>query len=200
VSWDEDFKAECWCGRGEYDPRKYSSCYDCFKERIADLASCIFCGKKHSAEYATCFDCRQITNREEAAKALKFDILIRDKFICNDCGCNESLQVDHIKPCFAQGSANPWNLQVLCRDCNMHKGSNWYYGCRWDAKRIELMHLYFTFGWSLLTEDQQKELCEDALDYTDFDWHSRMKKYVGEEISPPQWAIDYADNESVVDV
>lgn len=198
MSWDTEYepgvRAECYCGRGDYNPTRHSSCYECFQDRMADLTSCIYCGKKHSVDYATCFNCRQVTDRDEAAKALRFDILIRDQFTCNDCGSNESLQIDHIKPCASDGLADPWNLQVLCRDCNRDKGSNWYYGCRWDSKRIELMYIYLTYGWTLLDSEQQHSLLQDTADYSVFDWHARVRLHNGESLEPPDWAIEMADS------
>lgn len=193
----EDDLLECYCGRGSYSPARYSSCYECFRDRIADLVSCIYCGKKHSVQYSTCFDCRQVSGRDEAAKSLRFDILIRDNFTCNACGTNEALHVDHIKPCCADGEAEPWNLQILCRECNLNKGTDWYFGCRWDTRRIELMHIYFTFGWSLLDERQQKKLCYDASDYTEFDWHVRLREFNGlQPLDPPSWAVAIADSQT----
>lgn len=190
-SWE--YPKECDCGRGTYDPTKYGACYECFRDRMADLTSCIYCGKKHSIDYATCFKCRQIAGRDEAGKNLRLDILIRDGFTCNDCGSNEALQIDHIKPCASSGLAHPWNLQVLCRDCNHSKGSNWYYGCRWDSKRIELMHIYLSFGWSLLSAEEQEHLVWDTADYTVFDWRARVQEYNGTLREPPDWAIRMAD-------
>jgi HNH endonuclease len=196
--------AECGCGRGTYNPTKYNACYECFQDRMADLTSCIYCGKKHSIDYPTCFDCRQIAGRDEAGKNLRLDILIRDDFTCQGydfagrrCGSHEALQIDHIKPCASHGMANPWNLQVLCRECNRVKGSNWYYGCLWDTKRKELICLYLTFGWSLLSEDEQQDLVIDTADYTEFDERARVREYNEHDFEPPAWAVAMADAESV---
>lgn len=197
---DDPDESECWCGRGHYNPSKYTSCYECFRDRVADLVSCIFCGKKHSAAYPTCFQCRQINGRDEAGRALRFDILIRDRFTCQECGSNESLHIDHIKPCSSSGLAKPWNLQVLCRECNLDKGTEWHFGCKWDATRTRLMHIYFTFGWPLLEDVERKALCQDALDYTEFDWHTHMREYIGAQPSPlPNWAIQMADQDGSAD-
>jgi hypothetical protein len=57
------------------------------------------------------------------------------------------------------------------------------------------MHTYFTFGWALLSEDQRGALCYDATDYTEFDWHAYMRRYNGDPLEPPPWAIEMADNE-----
>ena len=85
-------------------------------------------------------------------------------------------QVDHIKLCAKGGQATPWNLQVLCRLCNLDKGRYWQPGSHWDDTRIQLMHLYFTFGWTFLDDDQQDQLIDDAGIYSDeFTWHAHYK-------------------------
>ena len=94
----------------------------------------------------------------------------------------------------------PWNLQVLCKDCNLHKGTNWHFGCNWDVKRIELMHLYLTFGWSLLSDDEQCQLLIDTDDYTIFDSRARVLEYDGKLPGLPHWAIDLADEISNINV
>jgi 5-methylcytosine-specific restriction endonuclease McrA len=122
-----DWFEHCDCGRGYYDPSEYSTCYECFQDRRSDYMSCIFCGKWHSPKFDTCFDCRRVSQRDEAGRALRFEILIRDNFTCREpgCGSQEQLQIDHIKPCDSGGTADPWNLQVLCHECNRMKGRTW---------------------------------------------------------------------------
>jgi hypothetical protein len=162
---------------------------------MADLVSCIYCGSKHSIDYATCFKCRQISGRDEAGRNLRLDIIIRDNFTCNDCGSHDGLQVDHIMPCVEFGQAKPWNLQVLCGQCNRLKGTNWYFGSKWDNKRVYLMHLYLTFGWSFLNSEEQEQLIIDTEDYTVFDRRARVLQYRDELPDPPDWAIAEADNQ-----
>src|SRR5258705_8163839 len=124
---------ECICGRADYDYDHYRSCYQCFLERRQSYLSCIFCGRWHSPEYAVCFQCRSnkhgLTERIEAAKSLRVEILTRDGFTCCDCGSHDCLQIDHIKPCAQGGDASPWNLQVLCWNCNNQKSDLW--GGKW---------------------------------------------------------------------
>jgi 5-methylcytosine-specific restriction endonuclease McrA len=88
--------SECSCGRGSYPSCKYRSCYECFKDRLADLAKCILCGRWHSRDFDTCFKCRpQTRGRDDAAKALRQLILWRDQFTCQYCGAIEGeLRVD----------------------------------------------------------------------------------------------------------
>jgi 5-methylcytosine-specific restriction endonuclease McrA len=181
----------CECGDGYYDPFEHRSCYNCYLERREDHVECIWCGRWHSPRYATCYECRGRSERDEAARNLRLDILIRDDFTCRHCGDRTCPEVDHIKPCAKGGEATPWNLQVLCRTCNTNKWDTWWPGCRWDRTRIELMHLYFTFSWTLLDEDERAELRLDASSYGDeFTFRAHYKDTLAD---PPQWAIDLAD-------
>lgn len=206
--WYIDEWVECDCGRGHYDPNEYTSCFECYMERREDYLECIFCGRWHSPKYGTCFRCRQISpGRDEAGRNLRLDILIRDNFTCSNtrCGSREQPEVDHIKPCFEGGAAAVWNLQVLCRQCNQRKGRDWYPGSEWDERRVRQMHLYFTFGWSLLDEEQQCALVADAAIYGDeFTWHTNWQRTASAagfcHPEPPEWAIRLADTFECVEV
>jgi hypothetical protein len=152
------------CGVGGYDPERYNTCYDCFQKRRSDFMSCIWCGRWHSPNYSTCFQCRSKTpDRDEAGRDLRIEILMRDDFGCCYCGATEGqLQIDHIKPCAHGGTADPWNLQVLCGECNRWKGASWSTRSRhWDA-RVDLMRQYLVFWWAFLTTWQQAELLAEA--------------------------------------
>lgn len=172
----EPIYEECDCGRGRFDASQYHSCYTCYLERRESYLNCIFCGRWHSPEYATCYKCRLIPQRDEAGRNLRLDILLRDEFTCQNCGsCGGVLQVDHIEPCARGGSANPWNLQVLCNQCNRIKGAE--YDWRWMQRRFRLMHLYFTFGWRLLDQDERQDLVADAYEYrSEFSWHAHYQQ------------------------
>lgn len=159
---------ECRCGRGWFDPSEYNTCYTCCLERRESYVACIFCGRWHSPLYNTCYRCRaSAPQHDRAGRDLRLDILIRDDFACRDCGSRQQPEIDHIKPCLEGGKATPWNLQVLCHDCNQVKGRTSGYGCGWDVTRVELMHLYFTFGWPMLDDEQRKALVADAHAYGD---------------------------------
>jgi 5-methylcytosine-specific restriction endonuclease McrA len=195
---------ECACDRGgEYDAEQYSSCYTCYLERRSEYMTCILCGSNwHSPKFDCCFKCRMSApGRDNAARDLRLDILVRDEFTCRDCaegypGGSQDLQVDHIKPCLASGLATPWNLQVLCGKHNREKGGYWEPGCEWDSTRVLLMHMYFTFGWGLLDDEQREQLRDDADIYGDeFVWHAR---FIDEDFDPPSWALEMADAESVL--
>lgn len=153
MSWQE-----CFCGRGDYDPERYNSCYECFMDRRADYLSCIWCGRWHSPRFVACFNCRQLSNRDEASIALRQLILFRDNYRCQRCDAREGdsqydpilgrdafalLQVDHIKPCAYGGTADEWNLQVLCGVCNRAKGANWFPGSEWAGMKTRLCSRYF---------------------------------------------------------
>jgi 5-methylcytosine-specific restriction endonuclease McrA len=183
----------CECGEGDFNPDEYNRCYGCFLERRTSYENCILCGlRRHSPNYSCCFQCRsESPKRDEAARRLRLDILVRDNFTCLECGSQDSPQVDHIKPCAAHGLATPWNLQVLCAAHNREKGAYWKPGSVWDAIRVRLMHTYLTYGWSMLDEPQRDQLVADAAIYgEEFTWHVNFN---GKPVEPSQWAIDYAD-------
>ena len=51
------------------------------------------------------------------------NILRRDRFRCQYCGCREKLTVDHVKP-RSQGGRDTWeNLVTACTPCNNKKGN-----------------------------------------------------------------------------
>lgn len=61
---------------------------------------------------------------------LKLQLLERDKHKCRLCGRSPAahprvkLTVDHIKPRSMGGKTIPSNLQTLCLQCNVRKGTN----------------------------------------------------------------------------
>ena len=58
-------------------------------------------------------------------------ILQRDNHACRVCGCQDSLELDHVKPESKNGSNRDSNLQVLCGVCNRLKSDLqpvWNYG------------------------------------------------------------------------
>jgi len=59
----------------------------------------------------------------DAAKArLRLFLIKRDGARCINCGETKDLHIDHCVPMAAGGSDNPYNLQILCRACNLSKG------------------------------------------------------------------------------
>lgn len=150
----------CGCERYEYDPEKYSGCYECFLDRRSEYIECIYCGRWHSPKYGTCFRCRsQNPEREEAGAHLRRTILARDSFICRQCGADDWLQVDHVRPCRAGGRAWPWNLQTLCAACNRAKGDTWFEGGGNAYRQYEfLLRAYWTELRAYLTPDEREAL------------------------------------------
>jgi len=65
--------------------------------------------------------------RQSIKPSLRFEILKRDNYRCQMCGITAkdgaTLEIDHIHPVSKDGTNDPENLQVLCRDCNAGKGA-----------------------------------------------------------------------------
>lgn len=61
--------------------------------------------------------------RTKRWKALRAEILERDRYRCRSCGCGGRLEVDHIKPVrtHPELSYEPRNLQALCPSCHTKK-------------------------------------------------------------------------------
>lgn len=177
----------CRCERGRYESEQFSSCYECYLERCEEYEQCIFCSKWHSPRYHTCFDCRVHHHREEAGLDLKLAILMRDDFQCQRVGCDsrERPEIDHIFPCYEGGTADPWNLQVLCHACNKVKAQTWYYRSTHWERRVALMHRYFAYFWDWLDDVERHRLVTDASgpDYErEFYWRARLKDWLGQPL------------------
>ncbi len=52
---------------------------------------------------------------------LRYEILARDNYECQECSSVDYLQIDHIHPVSKGGETTRDNLQVLCRTCNARK-------------------------------------------------------------------------------
>jgi len=52
-------------------------------------------------------------------------LLHKYKFRCVECGSEEKLTIDHIKPVSKGGTDDLSNLQILCKSCNSRKGAKW---------------------------------------------------------------------------
>lgn len=73
-----------------------------------------------------------------------------------------TLHVDHIMPCAAGGTADPWNLQILCGVCNISKGAEWLAGSRHHKARRLMMAAYLTYLNEWLDDDERDCLLADA--------------------------------------
>jgi 5-methylcytosine-specific restriction endonuclease McrA len=72
------------------------------------------------------------------------------------------LHIDHVLPCAKGGTADPWNLQVLCGVCNIAKGADWAPGSRHHNARRLLIAAYMTYLNDWLDDDQRDDLNADA--------------------------------------
>jgi HNH endonuclease len=79
------------------------------------------------------------------------------------------LHIDHIMPCAKGGTADPWNLQVLCGVCNISKGSDWIPYSRHYFARKDVVDAYATYLWDYLTSAERGRL-NSELDLTGDGW------------------------------
>ena len=56
---------------------------------------------------------------------LRYKLMLKFGWRCATCHTERELQIDHIQPVSRGGSDDEENLQVLCRACNLYKGSKW---------------------------------------------------------------------------
>lgn len=64
-------------------------------------------------------------SRSPISPKLRFDVLRRDKYVCQYCGAcgpDVELEVDHVIPVSRGGTDDIDNLKTTCFDCNRGKG------------------------------------------------------------------------------
>jgi hypothetical protein len=108
----------------------------CGRPRICTLMDgmwwCDECKEKHITALAQ----KKVIPPQKAERLkltpkLRFTILKRDGFSCRICGRSPlkghdiTLHVDHIQPIVDTGKTNPDNLQTLCNECNLGKGTEY---------------------------------------------------------------------------
>ena len=52
----------------------------------------------------------------------RFNVFLRDKFLCQYCGSNKELTFDHLLPRSKGGKTNWDNVVTACSNCNVKKG------------------------------------------------------------------------------
>jgi len=70
-------------------------------------------------------DDKKKKRRSPLPPKLRFEVLKRDKFVCQYCGACGSdleLEVDHVIPVSRGGKDDIKNLKTICWDCNKGKG------------------------------------------------------------------------------
>ncbi|WP_120430181.1 HNH endonuclease [Acinetobacter baylyi] len=56
---------------------------------------------------------------------LRLQVYERDGFSCIQCGAQQNLTLDHIKPESRGGDSSFENLQTMCKSCNSAKGTKY---------------------------------------------------------------------------
>lgn len=62
-------------------------------------------------------------NRATIPEDIRAAVYVRDGGVCQQCGTNKNLTMDHITPWSLGGPDTVENLRVLCRPCNSRKGA-----------------------------------------------------------------------------
>ncbi|HAK62171.1 MAG TPA: HNH endonuclease [Alphaproteobacteria bacterium] len=66
----------------------------------------------------------------------RFNLFLRDGFVCQYCSSREELTFDHIVP-RSRGGRTTWqNVVAACSPCNLSKGSKLYSECGMRLKRL----------------------------------------------------------------
>lgn len=68
-------------------------------------------------------DFRPVYIKGRIPEKLRQAVFERDGFRCQKCGSTWKLQADHVHPESKGGATTMENLQTLCKDCNLRKGS-----------------------------------------------------------------------------
>lgn len=101
-----------------YGP-EFGICSDC-AETIANLYCLVHAGKPLTWPSET----PAVERPKPVDQRVKWRILRRDNFTCQECGCTDRpLHVDHITARANGGSNDETNLQALCDRCNLRKGA-----------------------------------------------------------------------------
>ena len=61
--------------------------------------------------------------RAKIPEDVRAAVYVRDGGVCQECGTDKNLSMDHIKPWSLGGPDTVENLRVLCRPCNSRKGA-----------------------------------------------------------------------------
>ena len=113
-------KLNCFFGRYLILKSKDNSLIKVFFENIIEdtIISIGFTEKEKK-------DNKDKTNRSPLPPKLRFDVLRRDKYVCQYCGAcgpKVELEIDHIIPVARGGTDDMENLKTACFDCNKGKG------------------------------------------------------------------------------
>lgn len=90
-------------------------------EGMAGMLESIGWLKQHAHTRTLTVFCEAVKVRKSISEAVRREVLSAGK--CKNCQSTENLVIDHVIPVKHGGSCEIENLQCLCQECNIHKGS-----------------------------------------------------------------------------
>lgn len=99
-------------------------CWTNFFDSLEDLVSLHEYAKNQRDNLNSYKERRKRANINNGKNSVREEVFKRDNYKCKQCGTEENLSIDHIKPVLRGGGNELDNLQCLCKSCNSKKGAN----------------------------------------------------------------------------
>lgn len=132
----------------------------------------------------------------EAWEIIRTLVFQRDDFTCRYCGAhNRAMHCDHIVPLALGGTNSPYNLQTLCRACNVLKGAQppsfvikapaWALWHKLIAKRPALIDVYQS-ARAIRDDFKQPSFCANEHFYGYRDHETGLKQRLSQLVGDSQ--------------
>jgi 5-methylcytosine-specific restriction endonuclease McrA len=92
------------------------------------MASCVQCGASFQPKREGHFFCSDKCRRAARGGIYRVQralAMMRDGYVCTECGSEDHLECHHIQPLCYGGNHDLTNLQTLCRKCHKNKHRTW---------------------------------------------------------------------------
>lgn len=119
--WDEDDKLKWEYQREDRYWQTIYNSYELFKSQYNACAERIMRKLRNPSDESSITG--ETPPPDEPSDEVKQQVKERDNYRCLCCGQNGQLQVDHINPKYHGGTHSLDNLQTLCVNCNLIKGT-----------------------------------------------------------------------------